>query len=148
MSLVFVFIQPVQVFWLEHLINLCLRLLSVCIFLYPFCWLFWICFCRSFFLLFFCSFPVIWWQIWMKIFLGSRVFYVVGFLFHHFKCIVPLSSSLQFLQRNHLITLWGFLCMLLVAFLLLLLIFFLCLYFLSIWLLCVSACIEDPVCAL
>ena len=33
MSLVFVFIQPVQVFWLEHLTHLCLRLLSICMYI-------------------------------------------------------------------------------------------------------------------
>ena len=48
---------------------------------------------------------------------------------------MPLSSGLQFLLKNQLVVVWGFPCMLYVAFLLLILIFSLSLEFLSFWLL-------------
>ena len=50
--LIFVSIQPVYAFLLEHLIHLHLRWL-IHVFLLPFSWFLWICFCQSFFFPFF-----------------------------------------------------------------------------------------------
>ena len=55
----FVSIQPVYAFWLEHWIHLHLRSLLMCMFLLPFSWLFWICFCWSSSFLLFSI--VVWW---------------------------------------------------------------------------------------
>ena len=76
-----------------------------------------------------------------RIGLGFNVFLVVvfSFLFFWIFCITSFWFA-KFLLKSQLITLWGFPCVLFVAFPLLLLMSFSMSLNLSVWLLCVSVC--------
>ena len=148
MGPVCVSIQPVCVFWLEHLMHLHLIIdtyVPIAIFLIVWGW-----YCRSF--IFFCISRLIspfnicfkaglgYWipltfaclksflylhQFWMRLLPGTVILFV-DFSLSVLKYILPFPSGLQFLLKDQLLSVWGFPCMLLISSPLLLLIFFLC----------------------
>ena len=149
MGPVCVSIQPVCVFWLEHLIHLHLIIntyVPIAIFLIVWGW-----YCRSF--IFFCISPLIspfnicykaglgYWipltfaclksfwflpQFWMRSVPGTVILVVEFYL--SVLSIYPAFSlwPVRFLLKDQLLCVWGFPCMLLISSPLLLLIFFLC----------------------
>ena len=65
----------------------------------------------------------------------------LGCRFSPFLPAIPFWPA-EFLLKDQLLSIWGFTCMLPVAFPLLLLIFFLCVQFMLVWLACVLACFS------
>ena len=147
MDLVFVPIQPICVFWLEHLIHLHLKgnYWFVCSF-----WHFLNCFGFVSVGLFLLCFPpresplaffvkLFWWWWILSAFAPPQSFWflswmwmrsLLGRVICRFSPFITLYFAThfwpaEFVLKNQLITLWGFPCMLFVAFPLLVLIFFL-----------------------